>query len=79
MISGADRFTPAEGETAAREFRERLLAIPHRRTDSVRRLPALDPETIVMLGQRDEHYREAIAVPSIADRVRLHTAQDGLH
>jgi arginase len=41
-----------------------------------RRLPALDPDAIVMLGQRDERYREAIAVPSIADRVRLHPAQD---
>jgi arginase len=41
-----------------------------------RRLPALDPEAVVMLGQRDERYREAIAVPSIADRVRLHPAQE---
>jgi arginase family enzyme len=27
------------------------------------------------VGQRDERYREAIAVPSIADRVRLHPAE----
>jgi arginase len=40
-----------------------------------RRLPALDPDAIVMLGQRDARYREAIAVPSIADRVRLHPAR----
>ncbi|GIM93251.1 arginase family protein [Paractinoplanes toevensis] len=39
------------------------------------RLPALHPDAIVMLGQRDERYREAIAVPTIADRVRLHAAQ----
>jgi arginase len=39
------------------------------------RLPALDPDAIVMLGQRDERYREAIGVPSIAERVRLHPAQ----
>ena len=41
-----------------------------------RRLPALDPDSVVMLGQRDERYREAIAVPSVADRVRLHPARD---
>ncbi|MEV7630331.1 arginase family protein [Actinoplanes sp. NPDC089786] len=41
-----------------------------------RRLPALDPDAIVMLGQRDDRYREAIAAPSIADRVRLHAAHD---
>jgi arginase len=40
-----------------------------------RRLPALDPDAIVMLGQRDEGYRRPIGVPSIADRVRLHPAQ----
>jgi arginase len=40
-----------------------------------RRLPAVDPNVLVMLGQRDQGYREAIAVPSIADRVRLHPAQ----
>jgi arginase len=41
-----------------------------------RRLPALDPDAIVMLGQRDERYREAIGVPSIADQVRIYPAQD---
>ena len=40
-----------------------------------RRLPALDPGAIVMLGQRDDGYRRAIAVPSIADQVRLHPAE----
>jgi arginase len=39
-----------------------------------RRLPAVGPGEIVMLGQRDEGYREAIAVPSVAGRVRLHPA-----
>ena len=39
-----------------------------------RRLPAVDPGAIVMLGQRDEGYRRAIAAPSIAGRVRLHPA-----
>jgi NAD(P)H dehydrogenase (quinone) len=28
LISGADRFTPEEGENAAKELRERLLAMP---------------------------------------------------
>ncbi|GLY96157.1 NAD(P)H dehydrogenase [Actinoplanes sp. NBRC 103695] len=28
LMSGADRFTPAEGDAAAKELRERLLAIP---------------------------------------------------
>lgn len=40
-----------------------------------RRLPAVDPDAIVMLGQRDEGYREAIAVPSIGERVRLNPAE----
>jgi arginase len=36
------------------------------------RLPALRPETIAMLGQRDANYRHEIGVASIADRVLLH-------
>lgn len=40
------------------------------------RLPALRPEAIEMLGQRDANYRQEIAVSSIADRVRLHTSQE---
>jgi arginase len=39
-----------------------------------RHLPALDPDAIVLLGQRDGGYRAAIAVPSISGRVRLHPA-----
>lgn len=35
------------------------------------RLPALRPEAIVMLGQRDAGYRDRMGVASIADRVRL--------
>jgi arginase len=38
------------------------------------RLPALRPETVAMLGQRDAGYREEIGVASIADRVQLHGA-----
>jgi arginase len=36
-----------------------------------RRLPALEPEALVMLGQRDAGYRREIGVPSISDRIRL--------
>lgn len=38
------------------------------------RPPALRPQMIEMLGQRDVNYRAEIGVASIADRVRLHTA-----
>jgi arginase len=40
------------------------------------RLPALRPETVAMLGQRDANYRSEIGVASIADRVRLHGAEE---
>lgn len=43
-----------------------------------RRLPAIEADALVMLGQRDEGYRGALAVPSLADRVRLHPA-DQVH
>jgi arginase len=39
-----------------------------------RHLPAIGPDALVMLGQRDEAYRDALAVASLADRVRLHPA-----
>jgi arginase len=40
------------------------------------RLPALRPETVAMLGQRDAGYRDEIGVGSVADRVRLHDAAE---
>jgi arginase len=40
------------------------------------RLPALRPEAIAMLGQRDVAYRQDIRVSSIADRVILHGADE---
>ena len=40
------------------------------------RLPALAPEAIAMLGQRDANYRHEIGVSSIADRVLLDGAQE---
>jgi arginase len=39
------------------------------------RLPAINPQAIVMLGQRDDGYRKALAVASLSARVRLHPAQ----
>jgi arginase len=39
-------------------------------------LPALRPEAIEMLGQRDEGYRREIGVSTIAEHVRLHPAQE---
>ena len=38
------------------------------------RLPALQPDAIVMLGQRDDLYRRETGVKSIRDRVHLHPA-----
>jgi arginase len=38
-------------------------------------LPALDRDSIVMLGQRDERFRRDIGARSIAEQVRLHTAE----
>ena len=40
------------------------------------RLPVLRPDGIEMLGQRDANYRAEIGVPSIADRVPLHSAEE---
>ena len=66
-----------DGEAANMEIALLLGLTGHDAPEAMRRrLPALDPDAIVMLGQRDERYRSAIAVPSIADRVRLHTAPD---
>jgi hypothetical protein len=40
------------------------------------RLPALDRDTIVMLGQRDHLYRRQIGVPTIAGQVVLHPLEE---
>jgi len=40
------------------------------------RLPALGPDALVALGQRDELYRREIGVPTIANRVRLYTVDE---
>ncbi|MBO0703110.1 MAG: arginase family protein, partial [Candidatus Dormibacteraeota bacterium] len=41
-----------------------------------RRLPALRPDAVVLVGQRDERYRAETGVPSIAGRVSLQTMED---
>jgi arginase len=40
------------------------------------RLPALRPEALAMLGQRDANYRDEIGVSTIADRVLLYGADE---
>ena len=40
------------------------------------RLPALDRDTIVMLGQRDHLYRRQIGVPTVAGQVPLHPLEE---
>jgi len=40
------------------------------------RLPALEPNGIVLLGQRDAAYRDALDIPTLAGRVPLHSAND---
>jgi len=65
-----------DGEAANMEIALLLGLTGHDSPAPMRhRLPALDPDAIVMLGQRDEGYRRAIGVPSIAGRVRLHPAE----
>jgi len=65
-----------DGEAANMEIALLLGLTGHDAPAPMRRhLPALDPDAIVMLGQRDESYRKAIAVPTLADRVRLHPAE----
>jgi arginase len=44
--------------------------------EPLRRLPALHPDDLVMMGQRDGSYREEIGVPTVADRVRLHPVDE---
>jgi arginase len=65
------------GEAANMEIALLLGMTGDRAPEPLRsRLPALRPESVEMLGQRDAGYREEISVASIADRVRIHTAQE---
>jgi len=79
FLDAHEDATPMEsspdGEAANMEIALLLGLTGHDAPASMRRrLPALDPDAIVMLGQRDERYRTSIAVPSIAQRVRLYPA-----
>jgi arginase len=83
FIDGHEDDTPLErsttGEAANMEI-ALLLGLSGRRTPPPLkgRLPALEPEGIVMLGQRDALYRREIGVPSLADRVWMYAA-DAVH
>jgi arginase len=68
-------FSP-DGEAANMEI-ALLLGLTGRQAPAALRryLPAVEPDALVMLGQRDEGYRRAISVPTIAGRVRLHPAE----
>ena len=65
-----------DGEAANMEI-ALLLGLPGADAPGAlrRHLPAIEPDALVMLGQRDEAYRDALAVASLADRVRLHPAE----
>jgi arginase len=65
------------GEAANMEIALLLGMTAARAPDPLRsRLPALAPEAIAMLGQRDANYRHEIGVSSIADRVLLHGPEE---
>jgi arginase len=76
FIDGHEDATTMEqsttGEAANMEIALLLGLTGKQASEPIRsRLPALQPDAIVMLGQRDDLYRDEIGVPSIRDRVRL--------
>lgn len=81
FIDGHEDATPMErstsGEAANMEVAFLLGLTGHEAPQPLRRaVGVLQPDAIVMLGMRDELYRREIAVPTIADRVRLLPASD---
>ena len=81
FIDGHEDATTMEesttGEAANMEIALLLGLTGARAPEPLRsRLPALGPDAIVMLGQRDELYRREIGVPTIADRVRLRGVEE---
>jgi arginase len=81
FVDGHEDATTMEqsttGEAANMEIALLLGMTGERAPEPMRsRLPALRPETIAMLGQRDVSYHDEIGVSSIADRVRLHPAEE---
>lgn len=65
----------AQGEAANTEIAMLLDLYAEQRPASWRS-PALRPEALVMLGQRDAAYRAEIGAESISDRVKLYPADD---
>jgi arginase len=64
------------GEAANMEVALLLGMTGERAPEPLRgRLPALRPEAVAMLGQRDSGYRAEIGVASLADRVLIHGAE----
>ncbi len=81
FIDGHEDATTMEqsttGEAANMEIALLLGMTAERAPQSIRSLlPVLRPDAIEMLGQRDANYRQELGVPSIADRVRLHSAEE---
>jgi len=81
FVDGHEDATTLEGSTtgeaANMEIALLLGMTGEHATEPIRmRMPALDPDAIVMLGQRDENYRREIGVPSIGDQVRIHNADE---
>jgi len=81
FIDGHEDATPMErsttGEVANMEMAFLLGSTGLGAPEPLRRaVGVLRPEAIVMLGMRDERYRREIAVPTVADRVRLRPATD---
>jgi arginase len=81
FVDGHEDATTMEqsdtGEAANMEIALLLGMTGQRAPEPMRsRLPALEPEAVAMLGQRDAGYRREIGVPSIGDRVLLHGAQE---
>ncbi len=81
FIDGHEDATPMElsatGEAANMEVAFLLGLTGQRAPEPLRsRAGVLRPEAIAMLGMRDDLWRREIAVPTIADRVRLLPAAD---
>ena len=81
FVDGHEDATTMEesltGEAANMEVALLLGMTGERAPESMRRrLPALHPDAIAMLGQRDANYRREIGVSTVAGRVRLHDAEE---
>jgi arginase len=81
FIDGHEDATPMErsssGEAANMEVAFLLGLTGQQAPEPLRRaVGVLRPEAIAMLGMRDERYRREVAVPTVADRVRLRPATD---